>query len=178
MRGVTRQGLAAYGLAALVVALDQLSKHWILFALELPLKGTVAVAGPLHLTMVWNRGVSFGLLRADADLTRWALAVFSVAVSIALAVWARKATRGLAATALGLVIGGAVGNVIDRIRFGAVADFIDVSRLWFPWIFNIADAAITCGVALLLLDMLLQERRAAESRRLQEAKVQSPGDAV
>jgi signal peptidase II len=109
--------------------------------------------------MVWNRGVSFGLLRADADLTRWALAAFSIIVSIFLAFWARNATRGLSATALGLVMGGAIGNVIDRIRFAAVADFIDASRLWFPWIFNVADAAITCGIVLLLLDMLLQERR-------------------
>jgi len=158
MRGATRLGLAAYGLAALVILLDQVSKHWILEVFRLPFKASVPLAGPLHLTMVWNRGVSFGLLRADVDLTRWALAAFSIIVAIFLAVWVRKATRPLAAAALGLVIGGAIGNVIDRVRFGAVADFIDVSRLWFPWIFNIADAAITCGIALLLLDMLLQER--------------------
>src|SRR5207237_7303771 len=107
----------------------------------------------------WNRGVSFGLLRADVDLTRWALAAFSIIVAAFLAAWVRKATRRLTAVALGLVMGGAIGNVVDRIRFGAVADFIDVSRLWFPWIFNVADAAITVGIALLLLDMLLQEKQ-------------------
>ena len=159
MRGVSRLGLFAYALAAVVVALDQLSKHWILSVFQLPLRGGVAIAGPLHLTMVWNRGVSFGLLRAEVDVTRWALAAFSVAVALLLAVWARRAARGLAALALGLIMGGAIGNVIDRVRFGAVVDFIDVSRLWFPWIFNVADAAISCGVALLLLDMLLQERQ-------------------
>ena len=159
MIGVTRQGGFAYALAAAVVALDQLSKHWVLDVFRLPYRGSVPVAGPLHLTMVWNRGVSFGLLRAEVDLTRWALAAFSIIVALFLAGWARTATRGLSAAALGLVIGGAVGNVIDRIRFAAVADFIDVSRLYFPWIFNVADAAITCGVALLLLDMLLKERR-------------------
>lgn len=160
MKAFTKLGLSAYGLAALVIALDQASKYWILQSFDLPLKGSVPVAGPFHLTMVWNKGVSFGLLRADADLTRWALAAFSIIVSIFLAAWARNATRKLTATALGLVIGGAIGNVVDRIRFGAVADFLDVSRLWFPWIFNVADAAITVGVALLLLDMLLQDREA------------------
>lgn len=168
MKLVTKYGLSAYSLAALVVALDQASKHWILEIFQLPLKGSVEAAGPFHLTMVWNRGVSFGLLRADADLTRWALAAFSIIVSIFLAAWARNVGRRLSAAALGLVIGGAVGNVIDRIRFGAVADFLDFSQLWFPWIFNIADAAITVGVALLLLDMLLQEReegRPARTRR-------------
>jgi signal peptidase II len=164
MKGVTRLGLSAYGLAALVILLDQASKHWVLNIFQLPLKGSVPVAGPLHLTMVWNKGVSFGLLRAEVDLTRWALAAFSVIVSIFLAVWARNSTRKLSATALGLVMGGAIGNVVDRIRFGAVADFIDVSRLYFPWIFNVADAAITVGIALLLLDMVLLEKQTAPAR--------------
>jgi len=162
MKAVSKWGLAAYGLAALVVALDQASKTWILQVFDLASRGSVSVVGPFHLTMVWNRGVSFGLLRADVDVTRWALAAFSVIVSVFLAAWARNAARSLTAVALGLVIGGAVGNVIDRIRFGAVADFLDFSRLWFPWIFNVADAAITVGVALLLLDMVLQDR---ETRR-------------
>jgi signal peptidase II len=161
---VTRLGLGAYGLAALVVALDQLSKFWILQVFDLPARGSAPALGPLRLTMVWNRGVSFGLLRADVDLTRWALAAFSIIVSVFLAVWARNASRRLTAVALGLVIGGAIGNVVDRIRFAAVADFIDVSRLFFPWIFNVADAAITCGIALLLLDTLLQERRGPAER--------------
>jgi len=164
MKAFSRLGLGAYALAGIVVVLDQLSKRWVLDVVELPLTGSSPVAGPLHLTMVWNRGVSFGLLRADADLTRWALAAFSIAVSIILAVWVRNASRGLTAAALGLVIGGAVGNVIDRIRFGAVVDFIDLSRVWFPWIFNLADAAISIGIALLLLDMLLQERRGAPAK--------------
>jgi signal peptidase II len=161
MKDVTRLGIGAYLLATLVVALDQASKFWVLNVLDLPSKVTVPVAGPFHMTFVWNKGVSFGLLRAEVDLTRWALAAFSIIVAVFLAVWVRNAARRLMSVALGLVIGGAVGNVIDRIRFGAVVDFLDFSRLWFPWIFNVADAAITCGIALLLLDMLLQERRPA-----------------
>lgn len=169
MKAVTKLGLFAYVLAAVVVALDQASKFWILHVFELPLKVTTPLAGPLHLTMVWNRGVSFGLLRADVDLTRWALVAFSIVVSVFLAVWVRKATRPLAAVALGLVMGGAIGNVVDRSRFGAVADFIDVSRLWFPWIFNVADAAITIGIVLLLVDMLLQEKQGAAVRPQKDA---------
>lgn len=156
---ITKPGWSAYGLAALVVLLDQLAKHWILEVFHLPLKGSVLVGGPFSLTMVWNQGVSFGLLRADQDLTRWALAAFSIGVAVVLAVWARKAERPLLGLALGLVMGGAVGNVIDRIRFGAVADFLDLSALYFPWIFNVADSAITVGIALLLLDMLRGEKR-------------------
>jgi signal peptidase II len=169
MTRMTRPGLFAYLLAAVVVALDQASKWWILQVYDLPGRASVPVAGPFHLTMVWNRGVSFGLLRADIDLTRWALAAFSIVVALFLAAWARTVGRRLTALALGLVIGGAVGNVVDRVRFGAVADFLDFSRLWFPWIFNVADAAITCGVAILLLDMLLQDRKPAAATRPSDA---------
>jgi len=169
MKGVSKLGFGSYLLAAVVVGLDQASKHWILQVFDLPLKTTTPVAGPFYLTMVWNRGVSFGLLRAEVDLTRWALAAFSIIVAAFLAVWVRNASRKLAAVALGLVIGGAIGNVIDRIRFGAVADFLDFSRLMFPWIFNLADAAITVGILLLLLDMLLQEREGSSPRAQRDA---------
>ncbi len=149
---INRHGWTAYGLALGVIVLDQLSKHWILFIYDLPARISEQVAGPFFLTMVWNRGISFGLLRADHDLGRWLLVAFSVLVAIALSVWARRADRALMALALGLVIGGAIGNAIDRARFGAVADFFDFSRLYFPWVFNIADAAISVGVVLLLID--------------------------
>ena len=149
---INRHGWTAYGLALTVIVLDQLIKHWILFIYDLPTRISEQVIGPFFLTMVWNQGVSFGLLRADHDLGRWLLVGFSVLVAIALAVWARRADRTLMALALGLVIGGAIGNAIDRARFGAVADFLDFSRFYFPWVFNIADAAISVGVVLLLID--------------------------
>jgi len=111
--------------------------------------------------MVWNRGVSFGLFRADADLVRWILTIFSIAVAIALSIWVRKADRPMLSVGLGLVIGGAIGNAIDRIRFGAVVDFLDFQRLgFFPWVFNVADSAITIGVVFLLLDSLRKESAA------------------
>lgn len=106
------------------------------------------------LQMVWNRGVSFGLLRADEDLARWGLVALSFVISGVFLWWLRSAERRLTGVALGLVIGGALGNVIDRIRFGAVADFLDFNGLWFPWVFNVADAAITVGAILLAIDMV------------------------
>lgn len=106
------------------------------------------------LQMVWNRGVSFGLLRANEDLARWALVALSFLISGVFLNWLRSAERRPTAVALGLVVGGALGNVVDRIRFGAVADFLDFNGLWFPWVFNVADAAITCGAILLAIDMV------------------------
>jgi signal peptidase II len=105
--------------------------------------------------------VSFGFLTLDAGWTRWALSAFSIAVAAGLAVWARRVERPLLAIAVGLIMGGAVGNVVDRVRFGAVTDFIDFSELYFPWVFNLADSAITVGVALLLWDSLVTPRRSA-----------------
>ena len=151
-------GWAAYLLAAFVIAVDQASKYWILAVYDLPSRFSVPIAGPFSLTMVWNKGVSFGLFRADQDLTRWLLAAFAVIVSCVLVFWARQAPRATLAVGFGLVIGGALGNVIDRIRFGAVADFLDFQRLgFFPWVFNVADSAITVGVVFLLLDSLRKE---------------------
>jgi signal peptidase II len=161
MKAVTKLGWTAYALAVFVIVADQLSKHWILFVYDLPARFSVPIAGPFSLTMVWNRGVSFGLFRADADLIRWMLAAFSIIVAIVLAVWVRRAERPFMAVGLGLVIGGALGNVIDRIRFGAVADFLDFQRLgFFPWVFNVADSAITIGVVFLLLDSMRKESAA------------------
>jgi len=157
---ITRLGWIAYAIAAAAVALDQLSKYWILHGLDLPAKGSIPLLGPLHLTMVWNRGMSFGLLRDHAEWGRWLLTVFAFGVVIALGLWARRVTRPLAAAGLGLIIGGAIGNnLIDRVLYGAVADFIDVSRLYFPWVFNIADSAISIGVGCLLLDSFLSEEK-------------------
>lgn len=158
---ITRLGWAAYGLAALVIVLDQLTKWWVLAVLRLPVGETLPVFGPLQFTRIWNEGVSFGLFQAGSDLVRWALVVFSLLVAVLLAAWARGVGRLLPAAGLGLVIGGAIGNAIDRARFGAVVDFIDVQRIgFFPWIFNIADSGITIGVILLLLDSMRRERPA------------------
>ncbi|CAN5597330.1 signal peptidase II [soil metagenome] len=158
MKSITRLGWTAYLIAAITVVLDQLSKAWILATLGAEQGASQAVLGPLYLTLVHNQGMSFGLFRGPEF--RWLLSLFSAAVVIGLAIWARKAIRPLMAAGLGLIIGGAIGNnLIDRIRYGHVVDFIDVSRMHFPWVFNVADSAISVGVALLLLDSFLSEEK-------------------
>jgi len=178
MTAVTKLGRMALALALVIVVADQAVKYWILEVLRLSEGQTIAVLGPLHLTGVWNPGVSFGFLQAQHDLVRWLLAAFSIVVAGVLALWVRSTERPLFAVAVGLVIGGAVGNVIDRIRFGAVEDFVDLSRAYFPWVFNVADSAISIGICLLLLDMLRQDGRERAAKAAAEATAEtSQGDA-
>ena len=155
-----RLAVASYVIAAVIIVADQLTKAWMLYGLHLREVGRVEVLPPIfNLSYVLNTGVSFGLL--GGGWARWLLTIFSIGVSIFLARWALKAERRLLAASIGLIIGGAIGNVIDRIRFGGVVDFLDFSGLMFPWIFNIADSAISIGVVLLILDSFLSERREA-----------------
>ena len=160
---VSRWGFIAYGIAVLTLGLDQISKFWVLDILDLPSKFTVPVLPVFSLTMVWNPGVSFGLFKAGGELGRLLLAVFAAVVVAVLGWWARNINRPLASVGLGMVMGGAVGNnLIDRLRFGKVVDFIDVSGLgFFPWVFNVADSAITVGVILLMLDSVLPSVKSA-----------------
>jgi len=158
-RRITAWGWRAFAIAAAVIVLDQLSKYWILSVLKLPEQASYEVFWPLQFTRIWNEGVSFGLFQAQHDLVRWGFVVFSVVVAGLLTFWARSQTRALPALGLALIIGGAIGNAIDRARFGAVVDFIDVQRIgFFPWIFNVADSGITIGVILLLVDSLRPQR--------------------
>lgn len=150
--------LAAYATALAVIVVDQLTKLWILTGLDMGLHQTIEISPIFDLTYTLNTGVSFGMFSGGE--ARWVLTVFSILVAGALAWWARRSTRRLFAIALGLIMGGALGNVIDRIRVGAVVDFLDFSGLMFPYIFNVADAAISVGVALLILDSFLHERAA------------------
>ena len=159
---VTRLGLYAYILAAAVVVIDQLSKFWVLNGLHLDLRGQIPVLPFFRLTMVMNQGVSFGLLRADSPVGRWLLVAAALTVVVFLIVWVRRTDRPLFATSIGLVIGGALGNnLIDRARIGQVVDFLDFSGLSFPWVFNVADSAITIGVVLLLLDSFAPAQKPA-----------------
>ena len=157
---ISRLAVTAFVFAFIVVVLDQLTKAWVLSGLDLREIGRVEVWPPIfNLTWVENRGVSFGLF-GDGS-ARWMLSLFSIIVAGVLGWWALRADRRLLITAIGLVMGGAIGNVIDRIRFGFVVDFLDFSgtRI-FPWVFNVADSAITIGVILLILDSVLSERAA------------------
>jgi signal peptidase II len=156
---IPRLAILAYVIALAVVVSDQALKYWVLDVFRLPDRTTAQVAGPFWLTMVWNRGVSFGVFNSDADWTRWALSAFALAVAGALAVWAVRVRQTLLTIALGFIMGGALGNLVDRVRLGAVTDFLDFSRLYFPWIFNLADAAINIGAVLLLWDLFLAPRK-------------------
>jgi signal peptidase II len=156
-RSNSNRAWLAFALAIAVIVADQALKAWLLGPFHLAERGTSPLIGPVSLTYVANPGVSFGLFRADADWMRWALAAFSGLVAVVLGVWALRVKRPLLSAALGLVMGGAVGNLIDRVRWGTVVDFIDVRDLMFPWVFNIADSAITIGVICLLLDSLRHE---------------------
>ncbi|MGV8929198.1 MAG: signal peptidase II [Brevundimonas sp.] len=173
---ISRIAYAAYGFALIVIVLDQMTKGWIMSGLDLREMGHIQVWPPLfNLTWVENRGVSFGLF-GDGS-ARWMLSAFSIAVAGILGWWALKADRRVLITAIGLVMGGALGNVIDRIRFGFVVDFLDFSgprfflpsylpgflanqQVNFPWIFNVADSAICIGVILLIIDSVRAEQEA------------------
>lgn len=152
----------AYAVAAAVILADQVAKYWILHGLHMEPGASLLVAPFFHLTLVMNRGVSFGLFQSEEGQAwmRWILSAFAGGVAIALAIWVRSAQRRLPALAIGLIIGGALGNLSDRIRIGRVVDFLDFSP-YFPWVFNVADAAVNVGVALLLIDTFLARDKTA-----------------
>ncbi len=151
---MARPAVLAYILAAVVLIADQASKFWALYILDLPTRLRVEVSGVFDLSMVWNRGVSFGLFRSPEgeETIRWLLAAFAAVISVILIWWVQKAKRAWSGVGIGFIIGGALGNLVDRVRFGQVADFLDFSDIGFIYVFNVADAAINVGVAILLLE--------------------------
>ena len=159
MRQIDRQ---AMGLVALTVIADQISKE-LLMRLLMDMRGPLKVIdGFFQLVMVWNRGVSFGLMSGDRALPPWVLSGVAIAVCIGLFLWLRRTDRPFTGWGIGLVMGGAIGNVIDRARWGAVFDFADFHvRQWHWPAFNVADAAIVVGVGLMLVDSLIGEKQRA-----------------
>jgi signal peptidase II len=150
--------------ALLVLAADQASKWWILHGLNLPQLGQIFVLPVLNFTMVWNQGVTFGLLTGTGTVAHLGLAIFALVVVCVLGVWLARTERLAIALPIGAIAGGAIGNVIDRLRYGAVVDFIQAHMLGYSWyVFNLADAAIVCGVAALVIDNLLPGGRHAPS---------------
>ncbi|ODR95291.1 signal peptidase II [Methyloceanibacter stevinii] len=140
-------------LATLVA--DQGNKLWMLYVYDIGTKQPVEVTPFFDLILVWNKGISYGLLQQDELLGRLALVAFAIVVSLALIAWLARISTGLTAVAIGLIVGGAAGNAIDRAVHGAVADFYSLHAFGFQWyIFNIADVAIVAGVVGLLYDSL------------------------
>jgi signal peptidase II len=159
---INRNGWLAYGLAAVVVVLDVAIKAWLIGPFDLIDRGPVPLVPFFELNSVWNRGVAFGLLRAHGDIGRWLLVGFAACVVSALALWVRRMDRPLSAAAIGLIMGGAIGNnIIDRVRWGQVFDYLHFTGPYFPWVINLADSAISVGVGLLVLDSLLTPKPAA-----------------
>lgn len=159
---VTRGGARRFGvlIAVLIFIADQVTKSYVLYGLDLEFAGMIPVMPFVDFVLVWNRGISYGLFQQHEDWGRYALVALSLAISAGLAIWLfrlRNSQNGrLLALALGLLIGGALGNVVDRLIYGAVVDFVLLH--WGEWrwyVFNVADAAIVAGVALLLYESWL-----------------------
>jgi len=134
--------------------LDLALKTWLVNVYDLGARGTVQALPFLDLLLHWNRGISYGLFQQESDLGRWALVAFKIVASIALWLWLARAPSRIAAVSIGLIIGGALGNALDRVLYGAVADFFSLHAfgLAWPYLFNVADMAIVAGVIGLLYD--------------------------
>ncbi|CCG42050.1 signal peptidase II [Magnetospirillum molischianum] len=159
---------AGLGLSALVIALDQASKWAIVEKVMRPegVEGTpfytflrIELTPFLDLVMTWNRGVSFGIGNGAASLDPLILSALSGVIVLALVGWLYRAGSSVVRLAVALIVGGAVGNIIDRLRYGAVADFIDAHIAGHHWpAFNLADSAITVGAVILVVDSLFGGR--------------------
>ncbi len=149
-------------IAGAVILGDQLSKWWVVAKL-MQSPRAIEITPFFSLVMVWNKGVTFGMFDTASSWTRWGFTGLALAIVVALLLWLRKVERRWLAASIGLVIGGALGNVIDRVRYGAVADFLDFHIRGYHWpAFNVADSAIMVGVALLLIDAWLGRKESLE----------------
>ncbi|MEQ9643450.1 MAG: signal peptidase II [Alphaproteobacteria bacterium] len=158
-----------FAVALAVLALDRVSKLWLIDMVR-EAGGFIEVTGFFNLVMVWNRGISFGLLPSEGA-GRWLLIAVTSAIVLALVVWMVRAKERWLVLALGLIIGGAAGNIIDRAWYGAVADFFDVHGFGYHWpAFNVADSAIVVGVAFLMLDALFGRRSRGDDNEIGAAE--------
>ena len=160
VRPMNRRLLPGVIAAVLTLALDQASKLWLLYVFDIARRGTVKVTPFFDLVLAWNIGISFGWFQYDSQLAQTALMVVKAVAVIALGIWMARSQSLLATLGLGLIIGGAIGNAIDRLAYGAVVDFalfhVQIAGNTYNWyVFNLADVAIVAGVAGLLYDSLL-----------------------
>jgi signal peptidase II len=160
--GLSAAAILGFSAALITLVLDQATKLYTLFVYDLPVKEPVELAPFVNLIVVWNRGISYGLFQQNSDLGRYVLIVVSILAAVALSIWIRRTSARLLAASLGLIVGGAIGNVIDRLAYGAVFDFIQLHfGAWSWYVFNVADAAIVAGVVGLLYDSFVLEGRRA-----------------
>ena len=160
-------GLAAAGAAFL---LDQAHKFWMLDVFGMAAREPIRLAPFLDVVLSWNRGISYSMLSAQGDIARYGLLALQLAIVTGLCFWLWRTPRRLTALALGLIVGGAIGNAADRLRYGAVADFffLHTSLPVGPlanYVFNVADALITLGVVLMLFDAARGGEREADAAR-------------
>lgn len=157
LRAPRQPRLVFYALAYsfVILMLDQYSKWMILNVIMQPPQH-VPVFPFVSFDLVWNRGVTFGMFAGHHDIMPYVLSALSIVIVGLLLRWLWRAEQRLMAAAIGLVIGGAIGNIIDRILFGAVVDFINVA--YYPWVFNVADSAIVIGVGLLIWDSFRSDK--------------------
>jgi signal peptidase II len=142
-----------------LIVVDQAVKQLMLSMVFDPPR-IVEVTGFFNLVPVWNSGVSFGLF-GDSDTSRWILVGLALAIVVVLLIWLVRAGNGMVVFALTLVVGGALSNVVDRVVYGAVIDFVDIHAFGFHWpAFNVADSTIVLGTAMLLYDSLFGSPRA------------------
>jgi len=146
--------------AVVTLVIDQASKLWLLFVFNIADRGVVKVTPFFDLVLAWNVGISFGWFQNDSWLAQAVLTAIKAVAVIVLAIWMARSRNLLATLALGLIIGGAIGNAIDRVAYGAVVDFalfhVQIGGNTFNWyVFNLADTAIVAGVAALLYDSFL-----------------------
>ena len=150
----------ALAVALVAAAIDQAAKLWLLFVFDLGARGIVTLTPFLDLVLIWNTGISYGLLRQEGPLGQWVLLALKAAAVVLLWIWLARTSSRLTALSLGLIIGGAIGNAIDRLAYGAVADFVlfhvTTANFSFKWyVFNLADVAIVAGVIGLLYETLM-----------------------
>lgn len=163
--------------AAAIVIVDQIVKYWVTVPLGLDHLGASLELLPIFtLRFVANFGVSLGLLQAQGELSRWLLVLMTAVIASGVAFWIFRERNRWDLIALGLVLGGAIGNIIDRVRLGYVIDYADLHfGDWSPFlVFNVADAAISIGVAILLLRALFVREPVAESADLNDPSVEKP----
>ncbi|PHR61647.1 MAG: signal peptidase II [Robiginitomaculum sp.] len=160
-----------------IVAFDQLTKAWAIKKFDAP--NNICAINPypnlqievspiFDLALVCNQGVSFGLFSGSPEITRIVVTLFAAIMCVVLLFWLNKEKDKLMSWALALIIGGAIGNAIDRALYGAVTDFLNFSDIYFKWVFNVADAAISCGVAGLMIAMFFQAKEEKKSAKSEQ----------